>query len=261
MGILDDLKQQAESLKQQQESGRAARIQNLQAIQPGLWEASRYLGDLANALNVIKPQVYRSFYVDMANKLDQLAQCDYMVRDKRRTLDNKDYLEEVVFGFRSVGNQNLTIEKDSPEGVKRLRDYLWAYNFRFECREFKTAQGLVERGTFTVFAELPATATFAGDWDSGKIKLTLKNIDKTGDVDYLYDASETNLTLLDELAKFLLGKPNNLRHLGSHQKMIRSTQHLLAAPEDNQPQDSPPLASEPEHKGGVLGFVKSLLKR
>lgn len=216
MGLLDDLERQAEALRQEQESARAAQLQKLQAIQPGLREALRYLSKFANALNIIKRPVYRSYHVDMTNKLEELAQCEYMVREKQQTLDNRDYLEEVAFLFRCVGTRNLTIEKTSAMAVSRLREYLWNYNIRFECREVTSARGQLERGTFTVFAEVSAAATFAGDWDTGKITLTLRNIEKVGVVAYQYDAVELNLALLEELAKFLLGEPNQLRHLGSH---------------------------------------------
>ena len=218
MGLLDGLKQQAETLKQEQESGPTSPLQKLQAMQPGLQEALHYLSDLANALNITKPAVYRSYYVDTANRLEQLAQCEYMVREKRRTVNHKDYLEEVVFGFRCVGTRNLTIEKTSAASVSRLREYLWTYNFRFEYRESTSERGVLERGTFTVIADVPATATLAGDWDTGKITLTLKNVERPGDTVYTYDVVEINVALLEELAALLLGKPNRLRDLGSHQQ-------------------------------------------
>jgi hypothetical protein len=223
MGLLDDLKQQAERQKQQQESGQAVRGRNLERIHAALGEAYRYLNELAKTFNAVKPQVHRSFYVDPSTKLDQLAQCDYTVRDKRKTLDHKDYLEEVKLLFRSVGNQNLTIEKDSPQNVERLREQLWSFNFKFECKEFKNERAMIQRGTFTVFADVPASATFAGDLDTGKIKLTLKNIEKAGDADYFYEAAEVNEALLEEFAKLLIGKPNNFRNLGNYQEMMRTT--------------------------------------
>jgi hypothetical protein len=227
MGLLEELKQQAESLKQN--SGGASRLRNLQTMQPALQEARRYLSDLANALNITKPAVNRSYYVDMSNRLETLAQCDYAVREKQRTLDNKDYLEEVSFRFRCVGTRNLTVEKTSAEGVNRLQEYLRTYNMRFECRELKSERGLLERGMFTIFADVSATATLTGDWDTGKIKLTLKNIERAGETVYQYDSAEINPTLLDEFAKVLLDRSNRLRELGSHQQMMRSTPRRLAA--------------------------------
>jgi hypothetical protein len=221
MGVLDELKQQAALLKQ--DSGGATRLRNLQAMQPGLKEARRYLSELADTLNITKPAVYRSYYVDMAKRLEKLAQCEYMVRQKQRTIDNKDYLEEVAFRFRCVGTGNLNIEKTSAEGVKRLQEYLWTYNMRFECRELKSERDRLERRMFTIFSEVPAAATLVGDWNTGKIKLALKNIERPGEVLYQYDFVEINSELLDEFAKVLLDRPNRFREFGSHQQMMRST--------------------------------------
>jgi hypothetical protein len=265
MGLLDDLKQQAETLRKEQESGRTAQLQNSQAMQSGLREARRYLTELASSLNIIKPPVYRSYHLDAANKLDQLEQCEYKVREKQRTFEQKDYLEEVAFLFRCVGAHDLTIEKSSAQSVNRLREFLWSYNMRFDCREWKGERGLLERATFTVFADVPATAVFAGDWDTGKITLTLKNVERPGEAAFQYDAVELNPALFEELAKLLLGKPNRFRNLGGHQQMMQSMPRSQATAGGDAPAGTATIPAGPAGisgpKGGVLGFVNALLKK
>ena len=92
---------------------------------------------------------------------------------------------------------------------------------------------LLERAVFKMFAQVPA-AVFAGDWDTGQIRLTLKNIETVGEVNYLYDADEVTGDLLDELTKLLLAKPNQLRKLGRHQTMTLTTPRITAREPDLQ---------------------------
>jgi hypothetical protein len=220
MGLLDDLKQQADSLNQRDMSSQERRSANSKIEHAKLKEVFQTLTDLAKSLNAIKPRVERNFYVESTTKLSNLIQTEYSVRDERKTVDFVDYIQQVIFQFRSCGTQNVVLEKHSPETIKRTRDYLWGYKMKFECKEIKNERHLVERAVFTIMSEVPGAATFTGDWDSGKIRLTLSNIETLGNIDFIYDPPEINQGLLEELAKLLLGKPNNLRAMGNYQESM-----------------------------------------
>ena len=114
MGLLDDLKKQAE-IRQQVPSSHDDAVRQFRYFQPvqsALQEASRYFGELAESLNVIKPDVRRQFYIEGSTKLSHLLQGDYTVRDRRKTIDGRDYLTEVSLRFTCTGNENLVFEKD-----------------------------------------------------------------------------------------------------------------------------------------------------
>ena len=262
MGLLDDLKQQAESRKQEEQTNQAQRTQNLQAVNATLREAFHYFTELSNSLNVLKPEVARSFYLEGTTKLDNLMQCNYRVRDRRKIVDQRDYFEEVTLRFSWAGSQPIKIEKQSPMSIQRLRDALGGYGLRFECREIKNDRGLVESAVFTIEPEVIASAMLTGNWDTGNIRLSLKNIDLLGTIDYQYDPTEVDYPLFEELAKLLLGKPNNLRNLGKYQEMIRTTPRLRSTIADVQyPSVEQPSAPESGSKSGLLDNLKSLLKR
>src|SRR5450759_1878170 len=82
MGLLDDLKQQAESLRQKQQETEQVteegRNQRLQLAQAKLNDALHYWVELFYSLNVIKPVIPRDYYLEGgAIKLESLMQCDY----------------------------------------------------------------------------------------------------------------------------------------------------------------------------------------
>jgi hypothetical protein len=227
MGLLDELKQQAERQRLQQQTSQETLERNRQAVHTALRDASRYFAELADTLNVLKLQVARFFYIGRM-RLDGLVQADYNAHERRRTMDARDYFEEAGVRFRCAGERSVQIEKDSPDGIRNLREYLWGHNFRFECQEIKNERGRVERALFTVLPQVPASAVLSGDWNTGQIRLGLKNVEIPGEVHYLYEAAEVNRDLLEELTKVLLAKPNQLRRYGCHQQMTQSAPRVSA---------------------------------
>jgi len=262
MGLLDDLKQQAESQRQQEQSSQEQKLQNYQALHNALLAASHYFSELAGSLNTIKPQVLRTFFIEASSKLENLNQVEYAVRDYRTTVENADYLNEVLLRFRCVG-QGLVLRKESQAMVKLLREHLWSHNLRFECNETKNDRGMVESAVFTVNGEVPATVSITGNRDNGMIRLRMKNVEKLGELDYQYEISEFTQEVLEEFAKLLLGKPNKFRTLGRHQQMMHTTTRPrvdladIQYPQAPQPHD----ASDGPGKGSLLDNLKALIKK
>jgi hypothetical protein len=227
MGLLDELKQQAETQKQRQQTTQESRDRLRESVHIALRDAARYFIELADSLNVLRPEVFRHFYVS-ETRLDRLSQSDYNARDRRKAVSSQDYFQEAGLRLRCLGEQPVVIDRDSPDAIKNLREYLWAYNFRFDCKETLNDRGLVERARFTVLPEVPSAIVLTGDWETGEIRLTLKNIEMAGEVNYLYDAAEVSRELLDEITKLLLAKPNQLRKLGRHQEMTSTSPRVVA---------------------------------
>lgn len=265
MGLLDDLKQQAESRKVEDQTNEAQRARNLLEVDTALRGVFQYFTEFSNSLNVLKPDVTRNFYIEGTTKFDNLRQGDYRVRERRKSVDHKDYFEEVTLRFSWTGAQALVVEKDTPALIQRLRDNLAAYNLRYECREVKNERGAVQRAIFTIEPEVIASTAFAGNWDTGKVRLSLKNVEMLGSIDLQYDTGELDGALFEELAKLLLGKPNTLRNLGKFQEMLRTTPRLRTSVTEAQYPSAPvekPLAPQPaEGKSSLLESLKSILKK
>lgn len=264
MGLLDDLKQQAESRKVQEQTNEAQKAHNLQEVNTALRGVFQYFTELANSLNILKPEIARNFYIEGTTKFDNLGQGNYRVRDRRKTVDHRDYFEEVTLRFSWSGSQPLVVEKDTPALIQRLRDSLAGYNLRYECREVKNERGAVERAIFTIEPEVIADAAFTGNWDTGKVRLTLKNVEMLGAIDLQYETAELDGALFEELAKLLLGKPNNLRDLGKYQESLRTTPRLRSTVGEIQYPAAPaekPAAPPTATKISLLEGLKSILRK
>jgi hypothetical protein len=253
MDLLDQLKRQAETRKQQHRAQDHDQAQILTSINDALLAASRYFTELANSLNVVKPEVARVFAVQGNICLQNLLQCDYLVRERRKRADFKDYFEQVTLCFHAVGQQVLTLETYADHATDRLCNYLQAYGLRFETQAFRNERGVTLKTVVCVRPDIPATVTATADWASGTIRLKLRNVEAIGDAEYCYDPAEVDRKLLDELAKLIVGQTNEFRWMGRHQESLR----VRIVPRSVEPAPE----AQPESRLGLFGDLKSLWKK
>jgi hypothetical protein len=270
MGLLDDLKQQADSLRQKQQVTQAELNQNLQAAHARLKDGLHYLVDLFNSLNVIKPVVPRFYSLEGGNiQLENLLQCDYNCNGRRLTVDHRDFIEAIVLRFRCVRAGSITIEKQSDPMVQRLRDHLWTHALKFEVNEVRHQRGYVERGIFTIKNEVPVTVTISGDLEKAQVKIVTKNLEKLGEYSYIYDFDEFGNAVLEELGKVIIAKPNTFRVTGRRQQTMATTTNsrtpreaeVIAHMRRPHGDEAESVASIDEAGKGLMHNLKSLLKR
>jgi len=262
MSLLDDLKNQAEVLRKRQQSGSALHDHYFREIHERLKAVFLHLNELVNSLNTIRPEVIRYFYIEPSTMLEDLLQADYAISARRKTIDHADYFEEVLLRTRCVGTAKLRFEKDSDALVTRMREFLWSNSLKFDLREYRSERGYVQSGAFIVEPEVPVTITIAGVPDRGHIVIVTRNLDKLGEVSYTYEIDEVDTPLIEELAKLLIGKPNQFRSMGKHQQPVRTA--ARPRPPRAEPEPEPPMVDDPPEDNAprsIFGSLKSLLKR
>ena len=260
MKFLDELKKEAESLKQKEAFDTQAKLttlgQNLMQLQAKLREIYAYLDDLVKQLNVIKPTILRSYYIEGLGNFDNINQQDYVLNKRHKTLDNKDFIDQISLRLRCASGSALTAEKESARTIQALKEYLWNYNIKFETQEFKNQRGLLERAIFNVPCEVVINIIIKGDFEKSLINIHTKNIERLSEHNYVYEIDEINETLLEQFSKLLLGEPNNFRKLGKKQsatgRLASSKRGIL----DTQYQQAEEETGE--KKKGLLDSIKSL---
>ena len=221
MKFLDELKKEAETLKQKEALDTQAKLttlgQNFMQLQAKLREIYAYLDDLVKQLNVIKPTVLRSYYIEGLGNFDDLNQQDYVLNKRHKSIDNKDFIDQISLRLRCASSGALTAEKESPRTIQALKEYLWNYNIKFETQEFKNQRGLLERAIFKVPCEVVVSITIKGEFEKSEITIQIKNMERLSEYNFTYEIDEINETLLEQLSKLLLGEPNNFRQHGKYQ--------------------------------------------
>jgi hypothetical protein len=217
MSLLDDLKRQADSVLVKQRTTEENRDEKLKASHARMKSALQYWVEFFKALNIVTPDVRRNFYVDGTAQLVNLLQGDYDVNSRRLTVAHIDYIDSIELRFRCVSDEKLTVEKDSNALVKQFQEHLWLHGLKFELREIRKEGAYVERGIFTLFAEVTVRLTFAADTENSQVRLTVRNLERLGEYTYVYDEDEFGAELLEEIGKAILDQPNRLRTMGRRQ--------------------------------------------
>lgn len=216
MGLLDDLKKQAEAkLHAPSEAEREATKNGyFQQVQGALKQASVFFAELAESLNVVQPDVRRQFYIEGSSKLSNLRQGDYNARDNRHSNSySAEYLVDVSLRFILLGNDTLTFDKETRQ-ANMMKEYLWAYSLPFEHRDVRDDKGRISRSIITISSKVPASVTLSGDADTGITQLVLRNVELLGDVKQAFDVSHITPDFFEEVAKAVLAQPNRLREWG-----------------------------------------------
>lgn len=274
MSLLDELKLQADALRQRQQSGQETYEDNVKRIHARLKEAHGKLYELVNSLNVVKPEVTRYYYLEGNKVLDGLRQGEYALSARRKSIDHTDYFEEIILRTQCRRDGFLTVEKDSEALVERMKQFLWSNNLKFDLKETRSERGYTERGVFAVLQEVPIHITIAGLPQKGQVVIMTKNLEKLGEIVYTYDIDEIDATLVEELARLLLNKPNQFRSLGRHQQAVLAhapaPARSAAQPEALGEADDylggdellePAPAPEPERRKGLMSSLRSLIRR
>lgn len=219
MSFLDELKQEADAKKQNDFESTQTRLRieelRMAMVEEKLREMYKYLNDLAKQLNDLKLPLHRSYYIEGAGQDLKLLQGDYRVTIKSITIDHKDHLKDILFGFKCSADKTYTIEKDTPAAIERQKDYLWRNGIKFEYAEFKNERGYVYRGVFTVPAIVPVSFLISGDFNATQIIITAKNFNMLVTSEYVYDPACINGAFMDEFAKHLLDKPSTFSKFGT----------------------------------------------
>ena len=219
MSFLDELKQEAEAKKKIDLESTQTRMRmedmRMAMVEEKVREMYHYLDELAKQLNSLKLPLYRSYYIEGLGQDVKLLQGDYRLAIKNITIDHKDHLKDVMFGFKCTADKTYTVEKDTPAAIERQKDYLWRNGIKFEYAEFKNERGYVYRGVFTVPAIVPVSFLISSDYDAAKIVITSKNFNMLVTSEYVYEPGSIDGAFLDEFAKFLLDKPSTFTKFGT----------------------------------------------
>ncbi len=215
MGLLDDLKKQAEAKLQApvETDNKGAKNHYFEQVQDALKAATAFFSELAESLNVVKPDVRRQFYIEGSSKLSNLLQGEYIARDNRTTQGGVEYLADVSLRFILLGNEKLTFDKEAQQATV-MKEYLWAYSLPFEHRDVRDDKGRIARCIITISSKVPSSVTLNGNADTGIMQLILRNVELLGDVKQAIDVSYITTDFFDEVAKAVLGQPNRLREWG-----------------------------------------------
>lgn len=263
MGLLDDLKKEADTLKNQEAARTQSIKANAAAVDRALRKTFHYMNELFKQLNVVKPACPRTYDLQTVGKLDGLVQSDYRIEFRTSQRENAEHYENLTVTFKRSKPEQMTVKREA-EQIERFRDLLWQNNMRFTSEPFRNERRVIIMEVFKINCEVICGAEIVGDYDSGAIRFKLKNVEDFGPTVYTLEPDSVNDQSLEDLAKLFIGKESNFKNYNRRPAFNPSATGQFAKTQPKVPQymASPvPEREEEEKKSGLFGSLKSVFKK
>jgi len=209
MGLLDDLKRQADMVRTHDSLQRSNLQENTRVVDEAMHRAFLYLLELFKQLEVLKPATPTVYDIEGVGVLKDMKYAGGFVDPRKRKFGDRDVYDYMDFYVKWAAAGNLVIERDMPHTIKKVRDMLWASNIKAAEVETKTAYGSLGKVKFTIPVAINVNFTLKADIEGRRLLFYGKNALRLATDDFVVPADELSDEMLEELAKLLLGQRSN----------------------------------------------------
>lgn len=218
MSILDVLKQKNLSKKLADERLAKDKLERQQIlhkrISDTLMVAYRYFTELVEQLNSLKPD-YPATYtlVNVADFSGLVWQANARTNCLTRKLESDDKI------FNKV---TLDYTLARPQEIQVVREYHVHQKAKLALEESgvpyimtlsKNNRGLVDSAVFLISCEVKARLAFTCDDETGRLRLSTRNVERFGTTEYEFEIEMLNRDLLDQLTLMILGEKHHVGKL------------------------------------------------
>lgn len=210
MSFLNDLKRQADALRTQTTEDTALLARNAALVDGACKVAWQYWLDLAPQLNVLQPTPPLRFSLDKSTAVDGLKRCEFSVDARRKLHRGQEVYDHVVIHAMQKTGRTLTLSKDFPPEIERLEARLRQGGVVPDTQWVRHPEsGRLEEVRFTFTADFKLLTRLVPDHDQGTLRFQLNNFDSLETVTAEFPARAVGSELLDHLARWMVGQPNN----------------------------------------------------
>ncbi len=210
MGVLDESKPQAEKAQARRRQQPASQEDQNAIIERRLMtrmdDLHAYFKEFQQQLNLVDPEITGEFYITDLCTLKNLRQEGYQV-----TSDNADGVRKFTFHYACAGKGLREVRLPNKLIAEQKRENLWRYGLKFKLKEYSP-----DRCALLIEAYVPVSFEFEADVERAAIRLKVKNKPMPGICTYTYDADQIDAEFMDEVAKYVLEKPNRFDELSGN---------------------------------------------
>jgi hypothetical protein len=211
MGLLDDLKKQADMVKSQQLSQQSMLQESLKLVEAKMSQTFFYLNDLLKQLAVLRPTNPMVYSIPGIGDFQNLGFAETFIDYRKKKISDKDYFDAINLFIRWSSPGSLSIERDMPATIQKVRDVLWSFSVKFTEEEVKKPGSGFQKMKFTVPQVITCDVTISADYDNARLVVKGKHLLRLGAEELRIPATDVNEALLEEFAKMLIGQPTALR--------------------------------------------------
>jgi hypothetical protein len=213
MSFLSELKSRANALQGLQLDAQHDLVANTQACEVACRTVQMYLQDLCAQLNVIQPPAAGAYSLDGKVAFPMLVQRNFRCDARRKMLRNAEVVDYIGVGWDlapgtgQVATHTVTV--NFPPELERVAQRLSIGQIQHERRDQRHPEtNKLLAYVFDYQTESRAFITLTPDHDGGRIAFRVTNVGGFGVLNTVYPAVQVTPSLLDELAKKLVGHPS-----------------------------------------------------
>jgi hypothetical protein len=262
VGLLDDLKKQADALKAQDTDKTESLRSTAVAVDHSLRRTFLYLNDLGKQLNVVQMPSPFVFDLPTVGPIDGLVIKDFFCDFRSKHFIDKDYYGEVHVAYRCFSDKVLTIKK-GPDDMEKFRDILWQSNIEHKSEQFRNERKVITHEVFKVKCDFRVQGKIEGDHETGKLKIATKNVSGFSVDLYNLMAQEMNDHGVEEFAKYFIGRPNHWVEFSKKSVLNQRASATIPPKPKTEPNYVIHNTPEPQpaEKKGLLGSLKNIIKK
>ena len=211
MGLLDDLKKQAELAKSQQISEKSLQAESLKVVETKAKQTFQYLNDLLKQLAVLKPVNPLNFSIPSVTELKNLSYLDSFIDSRKKSVSDIEVIDTISFYIKRGSAAKINIEKDMTAPAQKIRDGLTQNGVKFAEDEMRSPRGTIAGWKFTVDQAINTDVKITADHANLRLMIAGRNLIRLGSDDFVVPILEITEEWLEEFAKSLLGHPSGLQ--------------------------------------------------
>ncbi|TMH45626.1 MAG: hypothetical protein E6H56_00180 [Betaproteobacteria bacterium] len=211
MGLLDDLKKQADLVKTQQILQQNLQGDKLKLVEDKMKQTFQYVHELLKQLAVLKPTSPLVYSIPGVADFRNLVFGESFIDYRKKRINDKEYFDTMHFFVKWVGPDTVVIEKDMPPAMQRIRESLWLSKVKFVEEEKKSARGFVIGAKFIVPTAVLTDIVIKADHEQGRLQVQATHLFGLGVEYFSIPGQEVSDDMLEDFAKALIGQQSEIR--------------------------------------------------
>ena len=217
MGLLDDLKNQADSLRardQQDEGGSGDNTQFYEKeIHPRMKEIYGFLNEMVENLNFIKPETIVQYPIYPGGEKQAFHQGKYNL-----IIDSPQQIKDIKLTCKAELDKPVKLRVKGEDNVKKLFEILASYKIQAKRKDFNDKSYKLTHSDIIIEGPLNISIQFIASDDSSYLQLLLTNFEGPGAIKRNIEAKNINQDFLDKLGRYILREDNKLFALDISEK-------------------------------------------
>jgi len=179
-------------------------------VSDALRRAHRYLKDLAEQLNVLKPAYPKGYGIAGVPEFNGLAwEAGHAECHTREISPTVKLFEQVSLHFLLSGKKQIHVGREYPASEK-LQQLLDDSNIEYTTQGVWSKRGSLDRTTFDFPCEVKASLLLVGQFETGRLLLSARNVSGFGSMEQILAPEAVTDESIDELRDFILGESPSL---------------------------------------------------